>query len=154
MGYGVLMRLKLLISIALLGISSALQADVLVIVNAKNPVVSLERKQVVDLFMGRVTAFPNKQTAQTLDLKTGIPLRATFYKALTGKSEAQVDAYWATLVFAGRMSPPKQFTDTDVLINAVSSSPDAIAYVPRQRLPSGVKVVMELEMATEPTVTP
>jgi len=150
MGYGVLMRLKLLISIALLGISSALQADVLVIVNIKNPLVSLERKQVVDLFMGRVTAFPNKQTAQTLDLKTGIPLRATFYKALTGKSEAQVDAYWATLVFAGRMSPPEQFADTKALINAVASNPAAIAYVPRQALPRGVKVVMELQLVVTP----
>ena len=150
MGYGVLMRLKLLISIALLGISSALQADVLVIVNIKNPLVSLERKQVVDLFMGRVTAFPNKQTAQTLDLKTGIALRATFYKALTGKSEAQVDAYWATLVFAGRMSPPEQFADTKALINAVASNPAAIAYVPRQALPRGVKVVMELQLVVTP----
>ncbi len=147
MGYGVLMKLRLLISIVLLGISSALQADVLVIVNAKNPLASLERKQVVDLFMGRVTAFPNKQTAHTLDLKTGTPLRTTFYKALTGKSEAQVDAYWATLVFAGRMSPPKQYPEPEALITAVANNPHAIAYVPRQALPATVKVVMELQVA-------
>jgi len=144
MGYGVLMKLKLFISVVLWAISSAVQADVLVIVNAKNPLTQLERKQVVDLFMGRVTAFPNKQPAQTFDLETGVPLRSVFYKMLTGKSEAQVDAYWATLIFAGRMSPPKQFQDPSALIQAVAANPDAIAYVPRQALPPTVKVVMEL----------
>ncbi|PUA28681.1 MAG: hypothetical protein B0W54_16355 [Cellvibrio sp. 79] len=114
------------------------------IVNAHNPVVTLEKKQVVDLFMGRVSAFPGGGAAQTLDLKTGTPLRADFYKRLTGKSEAQVDAYWATLVFAGRMSPPKQFADDREVIGEVTKNKMAIAYVARQSLPGGVKIVMEL----------
>ncbi len=110
---------KLLALITLLMLSGPLQADILVIVNARNSVAQLEKKQVVDLFMGRVSAFPGGAPAQTLDLKTGAPLRADFYKRLTGKSEAQVDAYWATLVFAGRMSPPQQFNDDQALVGAI-----------------------------------
>ncbi|HCS63260.1 MAG TPA: hypothetical protein DIW64_03785 [Cellvibrio sp.] len=124
--------------------SGLVQADILVIVNAKNSVAALERKQIVDLFMGRVSAFPDQQRAQTLDLKTGTPLRADFYKRLTGKNEAQVDAYWATLIFAGRMSPPKQLADEKTLINEVANNVNAIAYVTRQALPKNVKIVMEL----------
>jgi hypothetical protein len=138
------MRIRKLVIFLSLFISASLHADVLVIVNAQNSVGHLERKQVVDLFMGRVTAFPNNQPAQTLDLHPGTPLRSIFYKALTGKSEAQVDAYWATLIFAGRMSPPKQYANDKAVIDAVSANTAAIAYVPDQPLPPTVKVVMGL----------
>ena len=137
------MRNLLLILTALM-FSGVIRAEILVIVNASNPVTTLEHKQIVDLFMGRVSAFPDKQPAQPLDLKTGTPSRAVFYKSLTGKSEAQVDAYWATLIFAGRMSPPEQFSDDKALIHKVAQEPNAIAYVTRQPLPKSVKVVMEL----------
>lgn len=136
--------MKLFLLIIALICSGMVQADILVIVNAKNSVAALERKQIVDLFMGRVSAFPDQQRAQTLDLKTGTPLRADFYKRLTGKNEAQVDAYWATLIFAGRMSPPKQLADEKTLIEEVARNPGAIAYVTRQALPKDVKIVMEL----------
>jgi hypothetical protein len=135
---------KLLVVIVALMFSGPLQADILVIVNAQNTVTRLEKKQVIDLFMGRVSAFPQGGPAQTLDLRPGTPLRADFYRRLTGKSEAQVDAYWATLVFAGRMSPPRQFSNDRQLIKEVKENRSAIAYVSRQALPTGVKVVMEL----------
>ena len=138
------MRLKQFFIFLSLFIVSLTQADMLIIVHKDNPLEQLERKQVVDLFMGRVTAVPNGQSAQTLDLRAGTPLRANFYKALTGKSEAQVDAYWATLIFAGRMSPPKQYADDQAITQAVAENPAAIAYVTKQTLPSTVKVVMEL----------
>lgn len=137
------MMKTLLLMIALM-CSGLAQAEILVIVNAQNSVTTLEKKQVVDLFMGRVSAFPNGQSAETLDLKTGTPLRARFYKTLTGKNEAQVDAYWATLIFAGRMSPPKQLADEQTLIAEVASNTEAIAYVTRQALPKNVKIVTEL----------
>lgn len=135
---------RVIILIAALIFSGQLQAEILVIVNAQNSITALEKKQVMDLFMGRVSAFPNGQAAETLDLKTGTPLRAHFYKTLTGKNEAQVDAYWATLIFAGRMSPPKQLADEKTLIAEVADNAEAIAYVTRQTLPKNVKIVMEL----------
>ncbi|VUD42456.1 hypothetical protein TDB9533_00695 [Thalassocella blandensis] len=135
---------KLILTIVLMGCSIASAADILVIVNADSSVDGLTHKQAVDLFMGRVTAFPNNKPAVTLDLETGTPLRAHFYKALTGKSEAQVDAYWATLVFAGRMTQPKQYDSEQTLIQTVADNSSAIAYVDKQPLPANVKVVLEL----------
>jgi ABC-type phosphate transport system substrate-binding protein len=135
---------RLLILIILVLTSAALRADILVIANAQNPETSLSKKQVVDLFMGRVSAFPSGQAAITLDYKAGTPLRSEFYKILTGKNEAQVDAYWATLVFAGRMTPPQQLADSSATINEVSQNRAAIAYIERQPLPTRVKVLLEL----------
>lgn len=137
------MQMRILISIIVFSVSIFAKADVLVIVNANNSIDHLDYKQVVDLFMGRVTAFPNEKPAQTLEVRSGNS-RAVFYKALTGKSEAQVDAYWATLVFAGRMTPPKQYPNDQAIISAVSENLSAIAYVPKQPLPATVKVVLEL----------
>ena len=135
---------RLILLWVLLALSPWLNADTLVIVNAANPTGSLDKRQVVDLFMGRVAAFPGGLPAQTLDFASGSPERKAFYLALTGKSEAQVDAYWATLIFAGRMSPPRQQQSSEAMIRAVTASPSAIGYVPRQALPASVKVVMEL----------
>jgi ABC-type phosphate transport system substrate-binding protein len=135
---------KLLLILLLWLPTSAFAAEILVVVHASNPLTQLQPKQVVDLFMGRTASFPGGTPARTLDWHAGSPLRENFYKALTGKSEAQVDAYWATLIFAGRMSPPKQFPDAKSIIAAVAKDPNAIAYVPTQQLPKGVKVVMQL----------
>jgi ABC-type phosphate transport system substrate-binding protein len=138
------MRAHLPLLILALSCSSLAWADLLLIVNSTNSITNLERKQVVDIFMGRATAFPNQQPAHTLDVVNANNLRAIFYKNLTGKNEAQVDAYWATLVFAGRMLPPEKLPDEAAVIKAVKNNPAAIGYVTRQTLPAGVKVVMEL----------
>lgn len=136
------MRLLLLLSLLLP--LPVLAGGMLVIVHASNPLTTLNQKQVVDLFMGRVSSFPGGAPARAYDWDAGIPVRERFYQSLTGKNEAQVDAYWATLVFAGRMSPPKQFPSAEAIIAAVAKDPSAIAYVPAQTLNAKVKVVMAL----------
>lgn len=138
------MRAQILTLLATLTCSAPAWADLLLIVNNRNSIASLERKQVVDIFMGRATAFPNQRPAHTIDIANTNNLRATFYKNLTGKTEAQVDAYWATLVFAGRMTPPEKLPDEAAVIKAVKNNTAGIGYVSRQTLPAGVKVVMEL----------
>lgn len=119
-------------------------ADIHVIVHASNPVENLSKKQVIDLFMGRTANFPGDRLAVPLDRVPGQPARSRFYQVLTGKTEAQVDAYWATLIFAGRMTPPRQLDDQQLVIQAVSQNLNAIAYVEAQQLPSTVKIVMSL----------
>jgi len=138
------MRAPMLICTLALTCSLPAWADLLLIVHADNPVTALERKQVVDIFMGRTTAFPTQQPAQALDVTGTGNVRAVFYKSLTGKNEAQVDAYWATLVFAGRMLPPQKLPNEAAVIKAVKNNSAAIGYITRQTLPAGVKVVMEL----------
>lgn len=138
------MKLQHLIIIFLLSFSPFTRADILLIVNAKNSIDKLEKKQVIDLYMGRVSVYPNQQPAQIFDIKEGSPLREIFYRLLTGKTEAQVDAYWATLLFAGKMAPPKQLSSEKEVIDAVHKNPHGMAYVRSQNLPTTVKVVFEI----------
>jgi len=138
------MRAHSLLFILALTTSPLTWADLLLIVNSKNSTAALERKQVIDIFMGRTTAFPNQLPVHPLDVVNSRNLRAVFYKNLTGKNEAQVDAYWATLIFAGRMLPPEKLPDEAAVINAVNNNPTAIGYITRQTLPEGIKVVLEI----------
>jgi ABC-type phosphate transport system substrate-binding protein len=131
--------------VLLLFITLSVQADMVVIVAEDNPVSSLSRKQVVDLFMGRKAEFPDGKLSTPIDLAAGSPLRQRFYQSLTGKSEAQVDAYWAQLVFAGRMKPPPQLESAEAVLRAVRSDRSAIGFIERSALAAGVKVVLDVE---------
>ncbi len=137
-------RLRALLSLLWATHAVFAQADIHVIVHASNPIESLSKKQVIDLFMGRTTNFPGDRLAVPLDRVPGQPARSRFYQVLTGKTEAQVDAYWATLIFAGRMTPPRQLDDQQLVIEAVTQNPNAIAYVESRQLPNTVKIVMSL----------
>ena len=124
--------------------AASVRAELHVVVHASNPVNALSKKQIVDMFMGRITVFPNQNAVTALDLTPGDPLRARFYLALTGKSEAQVDAYWATLIFAGRMTPPTQLESQALLIERMKQNRHAIGYVESSELPSHLKSVLTL----------
>ena len=134
----------LLIAMSELLAGAQMQTDIHIIVHPDNTINRLSKKQVIDLFMGRVTVFPNQQAVIPLDLQPGDPLRARFYLALTGKTEAQVDAYWATLIFAGRMSPPERLENQQQILSTVQHNRSAIAYIEASTLPTNVKSIMVL----------
>lgn len=137
------------LTLACLGLMLALPvmaAETWVVVNASNAVASLSKRQVMELYMGRSSSFPDGQPALALDLLPGSEARVRFFAALTGKSEALVDAYWAQLVFAGRMSAPRQLADPAAVLAEVGTETSAIGYVPPTKLPATVKLVLRLEL--------
>lgn len=135
--------MRLCLFLFLLGALSV-RAEVLVIVSEACPVDSLTRKEVVELFMGRRRALRDGQDMRPVDFDKGNILRQRFYRALTGKSEAQIDAYWAQLLFAGRVRPPQQVTGAAAMLAAVSGSNSALGYIEAGELGDGVKVVLSL----------
>jgi ABC-type phosphate transport system substrate-binding protein len=120
-------------------------AETVVIVNPGNPVASLSRDQVVDIYMGRQLSFPNGNTALPIDLPPDSALRSGFYQGLVGKSIAQINAYWARLLFTGRASPPRILGGLPAVLKSVRENRDAIAYVGSENLDGRVKVVFRLK---------
>ena len=92
--------------LALLLLSLAARADLVVVVNADNPTPALSREEVIHIFLGRYRQFPSGQGAEPYDQPTDSPERNLFYERLVGKSQAQINAYWARLTFTGRTRPP------------------------------------------------
>ncbi|SKA58934.1 hypothetical protein [Enterovibrio nigricans] len=125
--------------------ASTSQAGLVVVVHQDNPIESLSSRQIMDLYMGRYTAYPNGATADTTDLPDNSPLREDFYNRLVGKSVAQINAYWARLLFTGKAEPPQAKPSEQDVVNYVRENRSAIAYIKESNLADGLKVVFRFE---------
>ena len=138
---------KIIISCAaaLLGLCAmSSHAEVVVIVNPKNPAASLSAEQVAALFLGNSSTFPDGGSVALADLPESAAARNTFYEKATGRSVAQVKAVWARITFTGKGTPPKELkSDADVKA-FVASDPKAIGYVDSSAVDGSVKAVLKL----------
>jgi ABC-type phosphate transport system substrate-binding protein len=134
------------IAVALLALSATLtgtraEADVVAVVSAKSDIKALTPNQVADIFLGRVSRFPNGVLAVPIDLRDGSPERDRFYTKIAGKSPAQVKAYWSKIIFTGRGQPPKAVTtDLDVK-RIISMNAAAIGYIDASLLDDSVRAL-------------
>lgn len=137
------LSVSLLVALAL-SPAYAASAGLAVVVNPENPVGQLTRAQVVDLYMGRETRFPNGRTVLPIDLPPDSPIRATYYQRLVDKTVPQVNAYWARLLFTGRATPPRVLPDPESILQTISENKDAIGYLDASEVDARVRVVLEL----------
>ncbi|MCO7189720.1 MULTISPECIES: hypothetical protein [unclassified Pseudoalteromonas] len=115
--------------------------SLVVIVHRDNPNQQLSDYQLIDLYMGKYTAFPDGTLATVLDYDQGHPLRAKFLTTLTGRPMSQINAYWSQVKFSGKASFPQAYQSIEAILEEVASTPDAIGYVPEAALTEDVKVV-------------
>ena len=116
-------------------------AGIVVIVNKDNPIVELSKREIIDLYMGRNLYFSDGKLALRLDQPPTSAEREQFYQQLVKKSVAQVNAYWAKLLFTGRASPPMLMDNADQLLDTVRNNRSAIGYIDEAKLDETVKVV-------------
>ena len=137
---------KLLLTLVLCVLTSypAYAGDIVVIVNQSNSTAELSQRDLIDLYMGKNLAFPDGDSADTYDLDMGSEVREHFYRSLVNKSVAQVNAYWARLLFTGRVKPPKEVTDSRAIIELVRTNPSAIGYIDSNYLDASVKEVYRI----------
>ncbi|MEA2099108.1 MAG: substrate-binding domain-containing protein [Campylobacterota bacterium] len=130
---------KIILSMAL--VSSALLADIAVIVNPGSGVDALDASQVKKIFMAKSKKFPNGSSVTPIDQNTDNGIYATFYKAVAGKSPTKMNKYWVKLTFTGKAeAPQKVASDSDVLAK-VKSDKKMIGYIDSSAVTSDVKVV-------------
>ena len=121
---------RILLLLASLGlVASAATADeVVVILNPANSV-TLTPKDISNLFLGKTSTFPDGKPARALSLQDGSAVRDEFNRKFLKKTNQQLDAYWASLIFTGRVTPPRQVaTEADVRAQ-VETNRDAIGFV-------------------------
>jgi ABC-type phosphate transport system substrate-binding protein len=135
----------LLGGLAALALSAAARADVFVIAHTDNPQKALTEKEAVDLFMGRRRAFTNGDFALVFDLPREHPVRAAFYRSLTGMTPAQINSYWSRLMFTGQTMPPQALPDERAVIELVKRNPSALGYVGAEPADKSVRVVLVLK---------
>ena len=131
--------LRLLSLAAAFGVGTA-HADVVAVVSAKNPLVALSKTQVIEIFLGKATRFPDGSEAVPVDQQEGSPARAEFYASFAGTSPAKVKAYWAKIIFTGRGQPPRTADATEIR-KLLAANPHVIAYVERSAVDDKMKVL-------------
>lgn len=137
--------IRSLLSTAVFALCAAqANAEVVVIVNPKNPAASLTAQQVAALYLGHATTFPSGGPVAMADQPEAAGIRGDFYQKATGRSVAQVRATWARITFTGKGTPPKELkSDADVKA-FVAADPRAIGYVDASAVDGSVKAVLKL----------
>ncbi len=121
--------------------SALSMADVVVIGHPAGPD-SLTTNQVRDLFIGRSQQLPTGASAVPLDLAQGHALREEFHSKVTGRTQAQLNAFWSQQVFTGKGNPPRTLDSTAAVKASVASTPGAVGYISATEVDSSVKVIL------------
>lgn len=141
------MRLKTmrpLLAAAVLAMSAqtAMAAEVVVIVSARNNVAVMRPDQVTDIFLGQAGHFPDGAEAVALDQGIGSPLRDAFYAKVASKTPALLKAYWTKMIFTGRGKPPREAPNSAAVRKQVADNPALIGYIDRVALDASVRAVL------------
>jgi ABC-type phosphate transport system substrate-binding protein len=117
-------------------------ADVVAVVSTKSAVTTLTKAEVTDIFLGKVTRFPNGALAVPLDQAEGAVARDEFYAKVAGKSPAQIKAFWSKIIFTGRGQPPKEVANSIEMKKRIAENPAAIGYIEENLVDDSVRVVL------------
>lgn len=127
---------SLLLGAALLGalagtptLSAAPPPPYRLVVNAQNPVDSVERKFVADAFLKKITRWPDGEVIHPVDLRPESTARIHFSEEVIRRSVSAVKSYWQQLVFSGREVPPPELDSDADVIRYVQRFPGGIGYV-------------------------
>ncbi len=142
-------RFPVIIALALLTQSFAFMAQaqekIVVVTNFNNDVQVLDKKGLIDLFMGKYSAFPNGKEATPIDVELDSKLKSQFYKSLVGLPLARVNAYWSRLKFSGRVKPPAVEQTLDDIKLRLKEDESALAYVYESNVTDSMKVVYRFD---------
>lgn len=138
------MRLvKLARPLGLIGLLAAFgaSAEVVTVVAAGNPIDSLSRGDVANIFLGKIRHFPDGTPVQPIDQPESSPAHRAFYRQIGNMRPAELKAHWSKMIFTGRGQPPPIAADDEAVKQALSRQPAAIGYIEDGTVDARVKVV-------------
>jgi ABC-type phosphate transport system substrate-binding protein len=118
------------------------RADVVAVVSSKSQITTLSKNQIIDIFLGKRTRFPDGSSAIPIDQAEGSVARVEFYTRVADMSAAQVKAFWARIIFTGRGQPPRTVATSLEAKRLVVEDTNAITYIDQDLVDSSVRVVL------------
>jgi ABC-type phosphate transport system substrate-binding protein len=132
-------RIKPLLAAAMMCAAlPVLAAEIVVIVNPKNPASRMFSEQAAQFFLGKSTLFTPIEHTEG-------PLRNEFSQKVLGKDSAQVKAQWSKLVFTGKGTAPKEYGSSAEVKKAVAADVQAIGYIEKSAVDDSVKVILTVQ---------
>jgi ABC-type phosphate transport system substrate-binding protein len=117
-------------------------AEVVPVVSSKSRVDGLNNSQVMDIFLGKTSRFPNGEPAVPIDQAEGSALRDAFYMQFASKSASQLKAYWSKAIFTGKGQPPREVSPSEKVKRILAENPHLIGYIDSSEVDANVKVVL------------
>ncbi len=130
------------IGLTLSMVSSGTSAEVVAVVSSNNPLNTLSKNQVSDIFLGKMTRFPDGRQVVPIDQLEISTEREAFYLKFANKTPAQIKAYWSKIIFTGRGQPPPEVSNDIEVKKFLAKHPDAIGYIEQKQVDDRVKVVI------------
>ncbi len=116
-------------------------AEPVVVTSAQSSLNALDRNQVRDLFLGKISSLPDGRTALLVDQPESSSLRNEFYLKVTNRSATEAAALWAKLYFTGRGMPPHEGQSSEDIKQFLSAHPGSVGYIDESALDGSVKVI-------------
>jgi ABC-type phosphate transport system substrate-binding protein len=111
-----------------------------IIVHPRNPVASVDRSFLVNVFLKKVTRWGHGEALRPVDLADSTP-RRKFSEEVLARSVLAVRSYWQQQIFSGRGVPPPELASDQAVVKFVLQSPGAIGYVSANADLAGAKVL-------------
>ena len=110
------------------------RADIVVVTGPQTGISSLSKEALINIYLGRYRRLPNGLPAEPLDRENSAEIKKEFYWKLVEKTPAEINAYWARLVFSGQTKPPATIDSQDEVARLLMSRPGTLAYIEREKL--------------------
>ncbi|SRR5690554_2533673 len=121
------------------------QAAIAVIVHLDN-YEKINEAQLRNLYLGKMKTFPSGADVNVLDLTPQNSVREAFTRQVLRRSESNLNAYWARMLFSSQGRPPPMLNTPQEVLNIVSHDKKAIAYVDLEAVDTNrVRVIMVFE---------
>lgn len=133
------MNKSLLITLLVSTLTFSLQAKSEVIVIGHNEMSELNIKMITRIFTGK-TIEVNGISVVPVNYHQGNPIRNEFLIKFLKKNEDKYSAYWTVRRFIGKGTPPKELYSANEVIDYVSQTPGAIAYIEANDMPNSASI--------------
>jgi len=119
------------------------QAGVVVVVNSSVEL-NVSKADVAALFLGKKKSVAGISLVP-IDQEEGAAPRDKFYQKVVNKTPAQLNAYWARIIFTGKGQPPKAAFDDAEVIEMLEKDSGMIAYIDSASVTGAVKVLLTVD---------
>lgn len=119
-------------------------AEVVVIVNPNTAENMVSLEDAANIFLKRKSVLNKGTRINPVDQEEGSAVRDAFYQKVVDKNPSQIKAYWSTMIFTGRGTPPPAAIDSMEVRNIVASTPGTIGYIDAAEVDDSVKVILTL----------
>jgi ABC-type phosphate transport system substrate-binding protein len=139
----VLLALVLLLAAASRSFGANAGGSVIVIANPSVPLASISLKELVAIYMLRVTHWQNGEVVVPVNQEADSRVRSRFSEAVLGQPPMALANYWNQMHFQGK-NPPLIMDSDQAVAAFVRNVPGAIGYVNANAPVDGVKIVGRL----------